>query len=74
MAERRFPTAWIVVETPGGYRVDDATGQAIAWFYGEDEPTRRNAMQGLTRAEARRFARAFARLPTLLAKDSKPAG
>ena len=68
-----IPSPWVVVETPAGYGVDDATGQAIAWFYGEDEPTRRNVMQGQTRAEARRFA-TFARLPALLVKDSKPAG
>jgi hypothetical protein len=54
--------------------VDDATGQTIGWWYGEDEPTRRNAMSGLTIAEARRFAKAFTRLPELLAKDSKQAG
>ena len=37
MAERRFPAPWKVVEMPGGYRVDDATGQTIGWWYGEDE-------------------------------------
>ena len=70
---RRFPAPWKVVETPGGYRVDDATGQTIGWWYGEDELSRRTAMRGLTRAEALRFAKAFARLPELLAKDANPA-
>lgn len=63
---RRFPAPWMVVETPGGYRVDDASGRTVGWFYGEDEPTRRNAMNGLTRDEARRMAANFARLPELL--------
>lgn len=69
MPQRRFPAPWQVVETPG-CRVDQATGQTIGGFYGEDEPSRRNAMNGLTIAEARRFAKAFARLPELLAKGS----
>ena len=69
--ERRFPAPWTVVETGGGYRVDDAKGQTIGWFYGEDEPTRRNAMNGLTRDEARRMAANFARLPELLGNASK---
>jgi hypothetical protein len=67
MTERRFPALWKVVETDGGYRVDDAAGQTIGWWCGEDEPSRRAAMNGLTRAEAKRFAKAFARLPVLLA-------
>jgi hypothetical protein len=57
------------VQTPGGYRVDDATGQTIGWSYGEDEPSRRTAMRGLTVAEAWRFTKAFALLPELFAKD-----
>lgn len=72
-APRRFPAPWKVIETPGGYRVEDANRQRLAWFYGEDEPTRRNAMDGLTMDEARRMAVNFARLPELL-KDSKPEG
>jgi hypothetical protein len=70
-AQRRFPAPWRVVETPGGYRVDDAAGQALAYFYGEDEPTRRNAMNGLTLDEARRMAANFAKLPELLQQAAK---
>jgi hypothetical protein len=50
---------------PAAIRVDDATGRTLGWSYGEDEPTRRNAVRGLMVAEARRFAKAFARLPEL---------
>ena len=70
---RRFPAPWTVIETDGGYRVDDAKGQTIGWFYGEDEPSRRAAMNGLTRDEARRMTANFARLPELL-KKAKPEG
>ena len=70
-AARRFPAPWTVVETPGGYRVDDAKGQTVGWFYGEDEPTRRNAINGLTSDEARGIAANFARLPELLASKKK---
>jgi hypothetical protein len=58
MVERRFPVPWKVIETPGGYRVDDATGRTIGRWYGEDETSRRTAMRGLTRAEARQFVKA----------------
>ena len=67
---RRFPTPWTVVETDGGYRVDDASGRTVGWFYGEDVPSRRAAMNGMTRDEARRMAVNFAKLPDLLRKRS----
>ena len=69
---RRFPLPWTVVETPGGYRVDDASGRTVGCFYGEDEPSRRAAMNGMTRDEACRMAVNFAKLPDLLGKLSKP--
>jgi len=32
MTVRRFPAPWKVVETGGGDKVADATGQALAYF------------------------------------------
>ena len=38
---RRFPPPWYVEERGESFIVHDATGQALGYFYFEDEPSRR---------------------------------
>jgi hypothetical protein len=54
---RRFPPPWTIEEANDACLiVRDSTGQALAYFYFEDEPGRRSAAKLLTRDEARRLA------------------
>jgi hypothetical protein len=37
---RRFPAPWRAEPMPGGYVVRDANGQALAYLYSREDPTR----------------------------------
>ena len=62
-----MPPPWIVVEIPGGFRVDDAEGKSLAYCYGlepRDLPAAGPARLSLE--EAWRVASKIVKLPALL--------
>lgn len=69
---RRLPPPWSIEEHNNAcFLVKDATGQALAYFYFEEDAGRRSAAKLLTKDEARRLAVNFAKLPDLLLGDAK---
>ena len=62
-----MPPSWTVVEIPGGYRVDDADGKALAYVYGLDRKELPAAGPArLSLEEAWRVASNIVKLPALL--------
>jgi hypothetical protein len=57
-SSRRFPPPWTLEENNDAcFIVRDKNGQALGYFYFEEEPQRQMSMQRLSRDEARAFRR-----------------
>jgi streptomycin 6-kinase len=67
MRSRRFPPPWQVEQTPGGFKVLDASGQALVYVYARETRDQADMAKVLTFDEARRIAVNVAKLPRLLA-------
>jgi hypothetical protein len=66
MPQRRFPRPWRFEPIPGGYRVIDANGLALAHVYGEPRNAIAISDKRLTDDEAEKLARLIVRLPKLI--------
>ena len=66
---RRFPSPWTVRRTAGGFAVDTTDGPTVAFVYFVEGWEMQMAGRApLTEDEARRIAKAIARLPELLSR------
>ena len=66
MQQRRFPRPWRFEPIPGGYRVVDATGLALAHVYGQPPNAIAISDKRLINDEAEKISRLIARLPELV--------
>jgi len=66
---RRFPPPWTVERMPSGFKVIDAKGQSLAYFYARENDHDANTAGALTVDEARRLASNFAKLRELLGRS-----
>ena len=68
MTPRRFPPPWTIDEHPASFIVRDANGFALGHFDFDDQTSRRNIIERMTKDEAREMAANFVKLPGLLGK------
>jgi hypothetical protein len=66
MPQRRFPRPWRFEPIPGGYRVVDSDGLALAHVYGQPPDAIAFSDKRLTANEAEKLARLIVRLPELI--------
>ena len=60
---------WTVEQTPGGFKVLDASGQALAYVNARENDSDAQIAKVLTTDEARRIAANIAKLPALLSNS-----
>jgi hypothetical protein len=65
MNSRRFPPPWQVEQIDGGFKVLDASGQALVYVYARETREQADIAKVLTLDEARRIAVNVAKLPEL---------
>jgi hypothetical protein len=68
---RRFPPPWRVEQIPGGYKVLDASGQALAYVYARETKAEADIAKVLTFDEARRIAVNIVKLPEFVWSDNR---
>ena len=65
MTSRRFPPPWQVEQIDGGFKVLDASGQALVYVYARETREEADIAKVLTLDEARRIAVNVAKLPAM---------
>ncbi len=55
--------------TPSGLKIIDGSGQAVAWFYTDEDPRRRTSSGLLEPEDAKRYAKICARALTAALKS-----